>query len=268
MKKNPFLYFSLLACLFGWSLFILAALGVKLYPTGMPLGPMLAAIVVVIAGGRDRWTEWRKLLFAFRAPAKWYLLALVVPVIMVIIPVFINHLFGAPLPDGNQWIPGPAILVNIAFMFIFVGIGEETGWTAFMAPELLKKNSLILTWVILAAVRFTWHIPLMIQAGGSRWLDLALGIVAFQFVILWVYKRGGNVWILAAIWHTVNNIMSQFFGPMVQGADHDRLGVLKGVAYVFLAIVIYLVDRKFLKGKSTMTENARQPGKNVSPAAG
>lgn len=57
-------------------------------------------------------------------------------------------------------------------------------------------------------------------------LDPTIGIVgnfAFQFLVLWLYRRTG-VWFPAAIWHaTLNTVGGEFLFPMVDGADQDRL---------------------------------------------
>ncbi len=247
MKKYPILFFSVLSCLIGWSLFIAAALGVSINPGGMPLGPIIAAAIVVVWSGKEKRKGWWSALSTFRTSLVWYVVALLVPILFLLVAVHLNHIAGAPLPGPSQLLPDSNFFIRFVIMFVLVGIGEEAGWTAFMAPELLKTQNTLVTGVILSSVRVIWHIPLIMAVGGPAWLEAVSAITAFQFLVIWLYKRSGQVWILAAIWHGMNNTVSQHFGPMVTGIDHDRLGLLKASIYVTLAFAIYLIDWKYAK---------------------
>jgi len=255
MKNYPFQYFSVLSCLFGWSLFIAAALGANINPNGMPLGPIVAAAIVAIGGGKEKRKEWWNSLITLRTSVSWYVLAIVCPFLIVLLAVGINHLFGAPFPEFKQMLPDTNFGIRLILMFVLVGIGEEAGWTAFMAPRLLKRKNTLAAATLLAIVRVTWHIPLIMAVGGSYWLESVLGIVAFQFLAIWLLRRSGQVWILIAIWHGVHNTASQHFGPMVQGLDHDRLGLLKAALYLIVATSIYLIDIKFLQSEKVCAES-------------
>lgn len=253
MKKYPILCFSVLSCLIGWSLFIAAALGVHINPGGMPLGPIMSAAIVAVASGKEKRKEWWNSLTTIRTSLTWYVAALLVPILFLLIAVGLNHLAGAPLPDPSQLLPDINFFIRFVIMFVLVGIGEEAGWTAFMAPELLKTRNSLVAGAILSIVRVGWHIPLIMAVGGPSWLEAVSGITAFQFLVIWIYRRSGQVWILAAIWHAMNNAVSQHFGPMVIGIDHDRLGLLKAGLYVTLAFVIYLIDWKYVKAQNNYT---------------
>jgi hypothetical protein len=127
-----------------------------------------------------------------------------------------------------------------------VGIGEEAGWTAFAAPLVLRRHTFINTWLILAAIRVFWHLPLMIT-GQLSWILGIGGNIAFQFLVLWLFRRSSRVWFLTAIWHAMlNAIGGGFFFQMVQGLDQARLGLLFTAAYVLVAAAVYLFDHRNL----------------------
>ena len=67
VRRLPMLSFIALACLFGWSNYILAALGVGENPEHNPLGPVLAALVVLGCQGRPKLAAWWKQLRTWRA---------------------------------------------------------------------------------------------------------------------------------------------------------------------------------------------------------
>jgi membrane protease YdiL (CAAX protease family) len=245
-RTYPLAWFTGFACLFGWIFYILGWLGVNVgTPSNMPLGVVVAAAVVAAVMGRGALREWGRHLLTLRASLGWYVLAIIAPVVIILVVVLVNGAFGAPLPASAQLARWTELPLVFAFMLVFVGIGEETGWMAFAAPRLLNRHTFTTAWVILSAIRVFWHLPLMLT-GELPWVLGIVGNIAFQFLMLWVFLRTG-VWLLAGIWHAVlNTVSGQFFFQMVQGADQARLGVLMSVAYLLVAAGVYLADRSRL----------------------
>ena len=238
--------FTVLACLFGWIFFIIAAFGADLSPSNLPFGPIVAAAIVAIGMGRAEWKAWTRALVTFRTSFGWYILAIVAPVVVIGAAVLVSRTFGAPLPTPAQLTAWTGLPVAFVFLLLFVGIGEEAGWTAFAAPRLLTRRPFISAWAILSAIRVLWHLPLMLS-GDLTWVLGVGGNVAFQFLLLWIFLRSGGVWFLAAIWHTVlNTAGGEFFFQMVQGADRTRLGLLMTAGYILLAAAVFLADRRHL----------------------
>jgi hypothetical protein len=253
-EVRPLAFFVILACLLGWIPYISSAVGVaditatvgnNGLPANWTLGPLLAAAIVSAFLGRAGLINgWRRLT-TFRAAPGWYILAFMAPVVIVSAAVLANSAFGAPLPTASQlakWTDLPGVFV---VYLLLVGIGEEVGWTAFAAP-LLRRHTFINAWLILSAIRVFWHLPLMLTGQ----LPLTLGIggdIAFQFLVLWLFRRSSGVWLLAAIWHAMlNTTGGEFFFHMVQGPDQARLGLLFTIAYVLMAAAVYLFDHRHL----------------------
>ena len=203
----------------------------------------MAAALVAAALGRAHLRAWGRRLITVRTSPGWYLLAFLAPVAIMAVAVLVNAMFGAPLPTAAQLSRWTALVPTFLAFFVFIGIGEEAGWTAFAAPLVLERHRFITAWLILAAIRTAWHIPLML----SGELDPVVGIAgnfAFQFLVLWLWRRTG-VWWLAAIWHTTLNIVGgQFLFRMVEGRDQVRLGVLMVAGYSVLALAVWILDRR------------------------
>jgi membrane protease YdiL (CAAX protease family) len=244
---RPLAFFVILACLLGWLPYIVSAVGgTNGSPANWPFGPLVAAVIVSAFLGRAGLKNgWRRLT-TFRTAPGWYILALVAPVVLVSAAVLTNSALGAPLPTASQlskWTDLPSLFV---VYLITVGIGEEVGWTAFAAPLVLRRHTFINAWLILAAIRVFWHLPLLITGQLSWTLGIG-GNIAFQFLMLWLFRRSSGVWLLAAIWHAMLNATSGgFFFQMVQGPDQTRLGLLFTAAYVLLAAAVYLFDHSHL----------------------
>lgn len=99
--------------------------------------------------------------------------------------------------------------------------------------------------------------------GSLPWSLGIAGNIAFQFLVLWVFVRSGEAWLLAALWHAVlNTAGGEFFFQMVQGEDRSRLGVLMTAGYVLAAAGAFLGDRRLRRpavfsaeGQSKMKES-------------
>jgi membrane protease YdiL (CAAX protease family) len=244
VRNHPMVTFAVLACLFGWSNYIAAAFGLGSDPGNNPVGPLVAAIVVVACQGRAGLSEWWRRLRSWRASPAWYALAVLVPLGVHLVIVLTNHGLGAPLPTTAQLSHWPELPVIFVVNLVFIGIGEEAGWTAFAAPLLLRRHGLLGAWAILAALRILWHMPLMLT-GNSGWVMGILGNAAFQLILLQLFYSSGGRWSLSAVWHaTLNTFGGSFFTAMVTGADQARYGLLLSASYTLLAIVGVMVSRR------------------------
>lgn len=247
IRNYPIVAFAILACLFGWVQFIAYAFGADLVPDGMPLGPIVAALIVAACLGRDEFKEWGRRLITFRAGIGWYALAIIAPIVIITVVAWANYAIGATPPTASQlaiWTELPGTFI---FILIFIGIGEEAGWTAFAAPMLLRRNSFMKTWGILSAIRVLWHVPLM-MSGDLPWVLGIGGNIAFQFLVLWIFQRADQRWFLAAIWHAaLNTSGGKFFFQLVDGTDEARLAVLMTAGYVIVALTVFFLDRNRLE---------------------
>ena len=244
VRDHPFAAFAVLACLFGWGVYIAAAFGLGTNPSNLPLGPLLAALVVASVQGRESLRAWGRRLRSWGASPKWYALAVLVPLSIHVVDTLVNHFLGTPLPTLAQlgdWTGLPATFV---VYLVMVGIGEEAGWTAFAAPLLLRRHGIYGAWLLLSAVRIVWHLPLMIN-GEMPWVVGIVANAAFQMIVLQMFVASGGYWSPAAVWHaTLNTFGGSFFFAMVTGADLSRLFLLLSAAYAVLAVVAVLLGRR------------------------
>lgn len=259
IRAYPLTAFIIFACLFGWVFFIAGALGADVTPDGMPLGPLLAAAIVAASLGRAELKAWGRRLVTFRAGLGWYALAILAPIAIISTAVLVNTALGAPLPTSAQlaiWVDIPG---NFLTFLILVGIGEEAGWMAFVAVLLLRRHAFLTAWLVLAAMRVFWHLPLMLN-GDLSWTLGVGGNIAFQFLLLWLFLRTKQQWFPAAVWHaTLNTFGGKFFFQMVQGEDQARLGLLMTAGYILVAALVFLFDHRALNPIPEQPEIASEP---------
>jgi membrane protease YdiL (CAAX protease family) len=243
-RRFPVSAFFVLACLVGWYPYIVNFLAGGTGAENFPLGPGVAALVVVACQGREQLRAWGRGIRDWRASTRWYLVALLVPLAVQLLIVALNHGLGAPWPTFDQLADWPQVPVTFLIMLVFVGIGEETGWILFAAPILLRRHGLLVAWMFASAMRILWHLPLMLDGNLSGVLG-TVGNAGFTMVMLLVFTASGGRWSLTAVWHaTLNAVGGPFFFGMVTGVDKARLGFLLSGAYAVLVTVWYVVSRR------------------------
>jgi len=162
-KERPLMVFFPLAFLLSWYPYIIGKTHFVKTSGGMnPLGVMVAAILAaaICYGGPGvkqllgRYLRWRI------RPTN-YILALFLPAFLVSLAALLNLLLGAVRPTGAQLALWPEMLPRFIFIFLFIGLGEETGWRGFALPELQKRLSPLAAGIIVGMIWATWHIPLI-----------------------------------------------------------------------------------------------------------
>jgi membrane protease YdiL (CAAX protease family) len=237
VRRHPISAFAVLACLFGWMVYGLAAFGIFTNPENMPLGPFMAALVVTSCQGRQALRAYGRSLRHWVSSPWLYAVAIGAPVVLHVSIVLLNHVLGAPLPTSAQLGAWPEVPVTFLAMLVLVGLGEEAGWTAFAAPVLLRRSGLLGAFAVLASLRILWHLPLIVT-GDMPVVMAILGNAGFQLLLLLVMQHRRGSWTHAAVWHaTLNAFGGAFFFSMVTGADRDRLNLLLGLEYALVAVV-------------------------------
>jgi membrane protease YdiL (CAAX protease family) len=218
-----------------------------------PFGPAIAAFIVVAVSGNAELRRFARTVVNLKASPAWLVAAVLTPIVMVVAAVTVNTMLGAPAPTGSQlagWTELPVVFLG---MFLFVGLGEEIGWTAFGAPRALNARHFLVAAAILTGIRSFWHLPVL-MTGELQWV-MVIGTVAFQILILWMYRRSGGRWFPAALFHaTVNTVGGPFFFGMVEGPDLARLATIFSIGYALLAIAVLLVDRRLATASATGAE--------------
>jgi uncharacterized protein len=108
-----------------------------------PLGPLVAAIVLTaVVYGRRGLREFFSRIMRWRVGARWYAVALGMPVAICLIASAITfcclpHTQVASLSfEKIREMPE-----RFLFILLFIGLGEEPGWRGFALPELQTRHS-------------------------------------------------------------------------------------------------------------------------------
>lgn len=259
-RKHPVILFTLLAYAITWLSWTPISYGYDrgllemtpgiyfLYVAGS-FGPLLAgAIATYLCGGSLR--AWFGQALKWRVPLRWWLAAILIPLILYPLMAGIHLLLGGHLNWGEVMAVGP-LIGGFVTVFLWGGGNEELGWRGFMLPQLQKRYGPLVSSLIIGVVWTLWHAPPgIIEIGLVEW---ALGlpfymatITGISIVLTWLYNGSGGSVLLAMVFHAwVNAGQGLYFveGLFTRTGDYARL-----FAWLILVLVLVLGQRRLMTG--------------------
>lgn len=209
----------------------------------LPLGPMLAALIVVPLA--DGWTGLKNLFrtsFRWRIGLRWYVVAITFPIVLSAVAAGVNILLGAPASMASWPTSIAAYLSGVVEFFIFVALGEEIGFSAFALPRLLRRYSILATVVILGLTRVLWHLPLFL-VGETQW-PVAVLLFPTQLIFTWIFIRSrGSAFPLILAHLSIGTVGTTFFTSLFTGPDLARMVWLQAAAFVIAGLILLLTSR-------------------------
>jgi membrane protease YdiL (CAAX protease family) len=225
----------------------------------------------------------------------FYLAALSLPLMAIILGGAIYYLLfpgefdlsmpwareaGIPLPlDTDPWwvvtIREVLDSYRIVLIGMFLFLGEEFGWRAYLLPKLMPLGSRKAI-LLVGAIWGVFHWPLIFMGYEYRfdyWGAPVVGPLLFVLTMMfpsafyaWLTLRTGSVW-PASIGHGVNNASGLLMVYFLRG-DWNRLigpstvGIVGILGYALLALIIFFSPRALAQPKPAPAEVAllKYPG--------
>jgi membrane protease YdiL (CAAX protease family) len=240
VHERPLTCFVPLAFLLSWyPWFIALAMGRESGPN--PLGPFAAALIVTATG--EGWSAVKALLARIvkvRVGLRWYAMALLLPVALVIVGLALNALFGAPVPTQAQLAQWPQMLDKFIFILLFIALGEEPGWRGFLLPRLQARHGALRASLILGAIWALWHLPLFgNEFKADQILPFLISVFAGSIVLTRLFNGSGGSALLPMLMHaTINTVASGFAFQFVSGADLTRLWWIYTAVWLAVAALV------------------------------
>ena len=237
--KRLIVFFPL-AFVLSWYSYVLYHMGVPRATGGInPLGPAVAAVITAVAFDRGRGVK--ELLGRYlRWRVGWtpYAFALLVPVAISGGAAAIDVLLGARAPGRAQLDAWPQIFPAFIFVFLFIGLGEETGWRGYALPQLQRLYSPVIASLVLGVIWAAWHIPLMGKEFAAPVVPFfVVSVLAGSVVSAWLFNRGGGSLLPLPAFHAaVNSVGAGYVFPMFGGQDLVRLWWIYVALWAVLAI--------------------------------
>ncbi|MDZ7730321.1 MAG: type II CAAX endopeptidase family protein [Natrialbaceae archaeon] len=175
---------------------------------GPPVG---AAVVLWASGGSLR--QWLGQVLHWRVGPRWWLLAIGLPGVILVVGSGLFVLFGGPIDLSS--FESPAIyLFAMAWGTVWGGGQEELGWRGFMLPLLQDRYSSLISSLIIGLAWAGWHLPLFLNAntvhGGWSLSQQAIWMVtitAGSILWTWMYNSTGGSVLVVAVFHAGINAM-------------------------------------------------------------
>ena len=231
VKRSPVITFFILAFLFTWSLLPLSYSSI-LFSLAALCGPAVAAIVVSLICGKQKWEKFRQRLTDWKISPVWYGLALLLPIVVSALRSGIEYLAGAHGAIELQPINTLSIVV-----FILV-IGEEAGWRGFALPELMPRSGKFRSSLIIGILWAFWHLPLFFMPNmpqfGSPFPAFIFYTIALSVILTFLAVRTRYSVIIATVFHGAVNT----FGFVNTAADSVMRGWANAVSYGLVALAI------------------------------
>jgi membrane protease YdiL (CAAX protease family) len=230
-ERNPWLYFIVTFAI-SWLLWlpsVLAGFGVNVPIEAetytlitVPIGafaPMIAAIILISRkeGGRGVIALLRRAV-DFRTPAKYYLLALGLPILFHAIPHYLAPVFGLEVAETliPEEMANPYLIFIPYFLFIlFLGGGqEEFGWRGYALEPLTEKVGPVSSSLIIGIIWGLWHLPLWFMPGDGHARYSFVAFVIFtsglSFMYTWLYYASGRKLITMFLMHAMSNTAAPY----------------------------------------------------------
>ncbi|MCL4248001.1 MAG: CPBP family intramembrane metalloprotease [Anaerolineae bacterium] len=192
---------------------------------------IVAFTLVTLMEGRQGAGAFRRQIFRWRSPLKWYLLALAIG--------FIIHFGSSVVALAAGQISAIEISTPTAFFIVFFPFAllEEIGWRGFALRRLLDRHSpftatLIvgIPWALLHVVLFVLFVPDV--------SPIAEGLVVFTFALplTWIFVKSGRNVLVATVMHGAMNA----FGFVAAGLPPDNAlwFVLASACIVVVALIL------------------------------
>jgi len=264
-EKRNVLLFVLISYVFSWPIFFCvdgwleptftaqgneaaARLSVLIGHTVAMLGPALAALLLWRFRHKEApaWS-WSRL--------RYYGIVALAMLALWTLPGLIGLLSGDTLQSPVE----TEIWIRIAIMGVFgwvSGIGEETGWCAYLLPRLSPQVGKPRAMLVSGAIRGLWHWPVLVApvigqviAGEHTWLELlgagvviaiqlVIGNVLFGSILGWVWYRTESIPLVgwAHFWHNLTRDVTLM---LLVGYGDSLWAALMPIALYVFAFVLF-----------------------------
>ena len=242
----------------GWGALVFGMqLSADVTPFVLVAIPAVAAVAVGWASGGRR--EVRALLgrlFVWRVSARWYLVALGIPIAEKLVVDVAGTLWGISTPDRMLGaLSVTALLVPV--VVVVPAMLEELGWRGFGVQAALDAGrsprwAALVVGLIFLLLHVPLYLPGQLYYGLPLW-PLPFILLASSVLLTWIYIRTSSV-LLAGLMHAAFNASV----PLTWGLDPAWVWQARAITLTILAVAV------LASGQFRITDHP----KNQSPRRG
>jgi len=252
-KLLLFTFWVLFLAFCYWLTFPFLGTGIGKDVSGLLRGytPTMAAVLTLLCTSKGKLSSYWKSCWAFKAPAKAYGLAVLLPLLINALVIVITQLIGdQPLLYNSLNIPR---FVAIYFIFIVLDgpLGEELGWRGFFLPRLLSKYNPLLSSLIIGVVMFVWHLIIFAADGPELtspfMVKYLISILGISMIFTYVYLKFSRLPVIAVLLHTSVNyfiFLRNSLIPAMTETSIDNVTYVVIVALLGVSLMLALQIQK------------------------
>jgi len=214
------------------------------------LGPLIVSIWL-ITKEKYLWTDVKnRLIFVPFGKRKYFLMALFLMPLSIILAMTISLLFGY---DINQFvITGKATFTSLVFpvwfLLVIAPVIEELAWHSYGTDALRRKYTLFTTSIVFALYWGIWHIPLafiegyyhsnLVLDGAIYSINFLVSMFPFVFLMNWLYYKTDRNILVAILMHLNANVFNEIF------ATHPDSKIIQTILLLILSIYIVYTQKE------------------------
>ena len=233
----------------GFHLFLSIGFSLAVY------GPFIAALISArVKDGKAGTSSLLSQVFKWRIPARWYLYAFAITMVIALIPFLIGILSGTLTLPQNHFTYGIIFLIPVLIMQIITsGLGEEPGWRGFLLPALNKAREKESAIWLMGVAWAVWHFPFTIfevlsntgaLSGPALWVTVlsslagqTISLIGMAFIYTWLVSSTGSVF-LAVIFHALSNALPAILIGQIPPALSFIVGFSPWIIVFFLQRIL------------------------------
>jgi hypothetical protein len=149
---------------------------------------------------------------------------------------------------------------GLIFLFISIYAGplnEEFGWRGFATKNLLLKNSILKTGMIVGIIWSIWHYPLFFLNGQYTIDNYPVFIlnrlfkeVSLAIVITFFFKKTNSSILSAMLIHMLSNMLVNLFMPVQMTRNISHTGII-----MLVATTLVVIDKKMITKNTSEAKN-------------
>ncbi len=165
------------------------------------------------------------------------LVALLLPFFLIFISFLIGKLAGVEIAKNDNL----SSLFPIMIIGMIIGsLGEELGWRSFLQPILERKNSVLISSIIIGLIWGMWHIG---HYKNGIWFMIGFLIftISASILLAWILRNSEYSIIVSTIFHLSINI--GFFTFFKNSLTNSKLMLITSIVWFFVVGIIMLAEK-------------------------
>lgn len=268
LKRYPLMFFFIFAYGIAWIPMLYGkATGNYSFVGVSFFAPAISAVILTAAneGAAGIRTLVSKL-FLWRVNFKWYLIAMLAPIVFELLAILTHILLGdtslsIQFTEWIQMLPRqlPGLIIILLFM-VLSSSGEELGWRGYAMPKLQARYGSVWASLILGLLWALWHLPTFWIPGSPQYglpiPGYVLATIGFTIIYTCIYNGTKGSVLLASLYHGASNLTLTYGDVISPKIVSDLYLSLPALAILVIIVIVLSGSNGFIGSHSLPYKDA------------